>query len=172
MHDANIFVPGCSYEHAARPGAWPWPGMGSLKSDWLHSPLSHLQGAVKLLHHCSNVIPMVMMNFGFKESCQLLHACCTFYTIRPDPVICEQPPASRQLTADKLVTTPAPAQHSTAQQSLPPHNNSTFLRFAGHRLGRAVLSVAACCDQVIMAAPPSSSYQREAQDRMCHCNFQ
>ena len=114
MHDANIFVPGCSYEHAARPGAWPWPGMGSLKSDWLHSPLSHLQGAVQLLHHCSNVIPMVMMNFGFKESCQLLHACCTFYTIRPDPVICEQPPASRQLTADKLVTTPAPAQHSTA----------------------------------------------------------
>ena len=114
MHDANIFVPGCSYEHAARPGAWPRPGMGSLKSDWLHSPLSHLQGAVKLLHHCSNVIPMVMMNFGFKESCQLLHACCTFYTIRPDPVICEQPPASRQLTADKLVTTPAPAQHSTA----------------------------------------------------------
>ena len=115
MHDANIFVPGCSYEHAARPGAWPWPGMGSLKSDWLHSPLSHLQGAVKLLHHCSNVIPMVLMNFGFKESCQLLHACCTFYTIRPDPVICEQPPASRQLTADKLVTTPAPAQHSTAE---------------------------------------------------------
>lgn len=114
MHDANIFVPECSYEHAAWPGAWPWPGMGSLKSDWLHSPLSHLQGAVQLLHHCSNVIPMVMMNFGFKESCQLLHACCTFYTIRPDPVICEQPPASRQLTADKLVTTPAPAQHSTA----------------------------------------------------------
>ena len=86
--------------------------------------------------------------------------------VKSDPVICDQPPASRQLTADKLVTTPAQqsrAEHSTAQHSLPPHNNSTFLRLSGHRLGRAVLSVAACCDQVIMAATPSSSYQREAR---------
>ena len=93
--------------------------------------------------------------------------------VKSDPVICDQPPASRQLTADKLVTTPA--QHSTAQPSRAQPAASQQLNFPQIVWPQAGQGGAQCCGMLGSGDSGSATIMKlseRSQDRMCQCNFQ